>query len=512
MTDMQKGWEPLLEEISKRRDIAYQGGGQKRIHREHSHGRNSARERIDLLADKGSFLEFGTLVSTPTEDGSLLASTFVCGLAEIDGRPVAIGVEDFTVEGGGTGVHLTRYKGGWGGFIEELALGYKLPLILLMQGVGGSLILQQELGYPQLQAGNAVYPCFQLLDTVPVLAAVLGPTAGSSAARAHMTHFSVMSEDNGCLFAGGPPLVKQALGQDIDKYELGGADVQARQSGLINNVATDELNALKQVRDVLTYLPDHVGLKTQPSREWSEPDAEKILHIVSPNPRRTHDAIALINCIVDIDSFFEVGVGFGKSVRIGFARIEGHVVGICSSDNKHLGGALDSPSSEKQTHFISVCDIFHIPVVYIADVPGFIIGRDAEASGTLKYGAKTLHAIQTAKIPIYTLQVKRSYGLGGIATGNGNPTSVRIAWPSASWGDLPMEGGVEAAYKKELDAVPAEDRKKLRDELTQQFESQTSIWRTVEKFGVEEMIDPRETRKYLSRLLKLAHRLPVDKE
>ncbi len=197
-------WQALLEELDRRREIAMAGSGPEKAAREHRYGRSTARERIAKLVDPGSFLEIGTFVTTPTQDGSPLASTYVCGLCEIDGRPVAIGAEDYSVEGGGTGVHLARYKGGWGGFIEEFAIGYKIPLVMLINGVGGSVLLQDAIGYPELQSANPTYPMFDLLEQVPVLAAVLGPTAGSSAARAHISHFSVMTSDNGCLFAGGP--------------------------------------------------------------------------------------------------------------------------------------------------------------------------------------------------------------------------------------------------------------------------------------------------------------------
>lgn len=503
-------WDALLGELNRRREIALASSGPERIAREHRYGRTTARERINKLCDPDTFLEIGTFVTTPTADGSLLASTFVCGLCEIDGRPVAIGAEDYSVEGGGTGVHLARYKGGWGGFIEEFAIGYQIPLIMLINGVGGSILLQDAIGYPELQSANPTYPMFDLLEQVPVLAAVLGPTAGSSAARAHMSHFSVMTSDNGCLFAGGPPVVKQALGLDIDKFALGGAAIHTRASGLIDNQADDEDAALAQIRAMLSYLPDNVRGRPAVATEWTANDQNDVLSIVSPSLRRAYDVHALIRCLADAGSFFEIAPDYGRSLRVGFARIEGHTVGMLASDARSLAGSLDVQSSLKQAKFVDLCDRFHIPVAYLVDVPGFLVGPKAEEAGVLKFGAMALRAIQQASVPVFTVQVRRSFGLGGVATGSRNPMSLRLVWPSAAWGDMPIEGGVEAAFRAELEAVPAEERATLKQKLTRQFEEQTSIWRAVENFGAEEMIDPRDTRKYLARLLKLAYRKSVN--
>lgn len=505
----QPEWEALLKDLESRREVALAGSGPEKIAREHRYGRTTARERITKLADAGTFLEFGTFVLTPTEDGSPLASTFICGVCEIDGRAVAVGAEDYSVEGGGTGVHLARYKGGWGGFIEEFALGYKVPFVMLINGVGGSILLQDEIGYPELQSSNPTFPMFDLLDHVPVIAAVLGPTAGSSAARANISHFSVMTKDNGCLFAGGPPMVKQALGLEVDKFTLGGADVHTRSSGLIDNQVENEDEAIATVKRVLSYLPNNVSNYPDIRDEWEALDQEDLLGIVSPSMRRAYDSHAMIKCIVDADSFFEIAPDYGRSLRTGFARIEGRTVGVLASDCRFMAGSLDVPSSLKQQKFVELCDKFHIPIAYFVDVPGFLVGPKAEESGVLRFGALALKAIQQAKVPVYTIQVRRSFGLGGVATGCRNPLSVRLCWPSAAWGDMPVEGGVEAAFKRELDAAKPEDRAGLKQALTKRFEEQTSIWRTVEKFGVEEVIDPRHTRHYLARLVRLAYQVPL---
>lgn len=505
MTDMPNNdWKPLLDELEVRRQAAMRGGGDQRIQRERANGRLTARERIDHLLDEGTFLEFGTFVTTPSGGGKLPA-TVVCGFGEIDGRPVAVSAEDFTVQGGGVGVHLARYKGSWGGFIEEAALGYRVPLVLLMQGVGGSVDLQEEKGYPELLATVPVFPVFDLLDTVPVVAAVLGPTAGSSAARATIAHFSVMTRDNGCLFAGGPPLVKQALGIEVDKMELGGWKVHAK-SGLIDNVATSDADALDQLRTFLSYLPSNVD-QLPPSTATTDPvdrSCDELFTIVSPDGRRAYDPQALVRTIVDQDTFFEMTSRYGTSLRTGLARLDGHVVGVLATDSRHLAGAMDAASSEKQTRFIDMCDTFHVPLLYFVDVPGFMIGPDAEKTGVLRKGSRAVQAIHRATVPVFTIQVRRSYGLAGQATGSPNMRSIRLAWPSGIWGDMPVQGGVVAAFRKEIEA--ADDPAAMREEILARFVEQSSPWRTVEKFGVEEMIDPRDTRRYLVKLLELARR------
>jgi len=502
-------WDPLLEDLAARRAAAKQGGGERRVRREHDSGRNTARERIDALCDPGSFHELGMLVTTPADDGSEKPSTFICGTAEIDGRAVAIGAEDFTVLGGGVGSHLQRYKGGWGGFIEELAYGYGIPLVLLMQGVGGSVAMQESKGYPVLLSGQAVFPVFELLDRVPVVAAVLGPTAGSSAARAAISHFSLMTKPNGCLFAGGPPLVKQATGVDVNKFELGGWEVHTRESGVIDNAVDSEDEAFEAIRDFLSYLPPNIT--QHPPRGAAEParlGPESLLDTLSPNSRRPYDPHRLIDAVADAESFFEIAPDYGPSLRTGLARIDGYVVGILATDPRSLAGAMDGPSSDKQVRFVELCDAFHVPLVYFVDVPGFMIGPEAERSGVLRRGSRALQAIHRATVPVYTVQLRRSFGLAGQGTGSANRRSLRLAWPTGTWGDLPVTSGIEAEFRAEIEA--ADDPAAKRREIMERFEKQASMWRTVEKFGVEDVIDPRETREVLARLLALAYRAPVD--
>lgn len=500
-----EGWEEPLEELRARRETAHAGSGPERAEREHERGRLTARERIAALVDRGSFQEFGTLVTTPGGPGEEdQPTTYVCGLAQLDGRPIAIGAEDFTVQGGGAGVHLSRFKGAWGGFLEELAHDYKVPLVLLLHGVGGSVGVQEAKGYPTLVSTMPSFPLFELLDRVPVVAAVMGPAAGASAARAAVSHFSIMSRPHGCLFAAGPPVVQQAMGRAIDKFELGGFEVHTQESGVVDNAADDEQEIFDAIRAFLSYLPRNVWElpPALPVEDPVERSCDDVLAIVSPNDRRAYDAVALIEAVVDRDSLFELAPDYGRSLRAGLARIGGHSVGVLASDPCYLAGAMDGAAADKQTRFAELFDAFHLPIVYFVDVPGLMIGPEAERSGILRRGSRAVQAIQRASVPVLTVQVRRSFGLAGQGTGNLNGSSIRLAWPTGSWGDMPIGGGVASEFRAEIEA--AEDPAAKRAELMERFAAQNSMWRTVERFGVEEVIDPRETRTVLARLVALA--------
>lgn len=501
-----QAWAEALHDLEARRSWARAGSGPDRAEIDHRAGRLSVRERIGALTDADSFQEFGTLVTTPAPnpDDPDLPTTFVSGLARIDGRPVAIGAEDFTIQGGGAGTHLARSKMAFGGFLEELAHDYKVPLVLLLNGVGGSITIQERKGFPMLVSTMSSYPMYELLDRVPVVAAVLGPAAGAVAARAAVSHFSLMSRPYGSLFIGGPPVVRQATGQVVDKYELGGAAVHVDTAGTIDCACDTETEIFRMIRAFLSFMPRNVWElpPCKPTDDSDDRSCDELLEIVDPSPRKIHDPLRLIQTVVDDGDFFEMGEAYGRSLRAGIARIAGHSVGIFASDPRHLGGAMDGPAADKQTRFAEMFDCFHMPIVYFVDVPGFMVGPTHERSGLIRRASRAVQAIQRATVPVFTVQVKRSFGLAGLGTGNLNGSSVRLAWPSGLWGDMPVGGGVEAEFGDIIAAAP--DPVARRQELTEQFVAQNSIWRTVERFGVEEVIDPRETRRVLARLVRLA--------
>ncbi|WP_456695122.1 acyl-CoA carboxylase subunit beta [Aeromicrobium sp. P5_D10] len=496
-------WKNALEELDKRRAEARKLGGERRIDRAHQQGRYTIRERIERASS--AFYEIGEFTTYDDVDvnGNLigqLPASYVMGLAEFAGRPVALGGEDFTVRGGAPQTYLDRLKGGLGGFVEDLAHEYRIPLVMFMEGIGGDVAAQAEKGHSYLVSSLSWKRSYELLAEVPVLAMVSGAAVGGTAGRTVLSHFSVMTKDS-VMFAGGPPLVKRALGLDIDKFELGGAKIHTSGSGAIDNIAEDEDDAIRQMQTVLGYLPQNVW-ELPPRGERTDPvtrRGDELLEIIPENRRQPYHASKVIKTVVDADSFFEVGPKWGKSVTTGFARMDGIPVGVVASNPRHLGGALDAAAAEKQVRFVDTCSTFHLPIVYFVDVPGFMVGPNAERGNVVRWGMRAIQSIIEAEVPVVTIQVRKAYGMAVSATSSPDSLSLRIAWPTAEWGDLPIEGGVEAGFKREIEA--ADDPVEYRRLAEQRMLELSDPWKTAEAFGVENMIDPRDTREIVCAFL-----------
>ena len=501
-------WEAARQELRYRRERALQHGGPTAVERQRKGGRRTTRERLDELADEGSFVEIGTLAIDRRYDsqGKELEPTsaaYVMGLAEVDGRPVAIGGEDFTVSAGHT-IGLDRKKGGMGGFVEDLAHEYRIPLLISVEGVGGGVGMQQTTGHAPIVSSASFGRCYELLGEVPVLAAGLGACAGGSAGRLVISHFSVMTRDTACVFAGGPPVVERALGHRINKFDLGGAHIHTQVSGSIDNAAVDESDALNQLKRVLSYLPQNVWEMPPyiPTDDPPDRHDELLLEIIPEDRRRAYDSHDVIEVMVDRGSFFEIGPDWGRSLITGLCRFGGYPVGVMASNPIHIGGALDAQAAQKQTRFVELCDTFHIPLVYLVDVPGFMIGEAAEREGTLRKGMRALQAMMEATVPMVTVHMRKAFGMACNATANPDRLLLRLGWPTGEFGDMPVEGGVAAAFRREIDA--AEDPDAFRAEIEARLLEDSSPWKTAEAFGLEEMIDPTETREYIYRFIKAA--------
>jgi acetyl-CoA carboxylase carboxyltransferase component len=500
-------WEPEAEALRRRRALARELGGPERVRRQHEAGKLTVRERIERLADPGSFQEVGQLTGAANYVGgnleSLVPAPYVMGLARIDGRPVAIGGEDFTVRGGSS-PGLDRRKGGQGGFVEDLAWHYRMPLVNLIDGAGGSVRTVARTGHAHLPGVDSFERSVQLLGRVPVIAAVLGSSAGGPAARAVLSHWSVMVEGTSHIFSAGPAVVERALGVRVTKEELGGVEVAVDTAGAIHNRARSEEEAFALVRRVLGYLPQNVW-ELPPRGPRDDPPEradEELLAIVPRNRRRPYDMWRLIQLVVDRDSIFEVQPAYGKTVIACLARLDGYPVGVVANDPMVLGGALDAPGARKTEHFVEVCDTFHLPIVFFVDTPGFMVGRPAEQAATLPAGARALYVAQQASVPKISVIVRKCYGMGGMVPTSTDPLALRLAWPSAEWGSLPIEGGVAVAYRRELAEAP--DPTARQREIEDELRALNSPFRTAEAFGVEDVIDPRETRRVLCRFIEAA--------
>ncbi len=493
-------WKPELDEIARRIELAKQMGGEERVQRHRDAGRLPVRERVDRLLDAGSFHETGALAGRAVYDKegnlqSFTPSNFVCGRGRIDGRPVVIGCDDFTVRGGAADGAVGN-KMGWA---EKVARDLRLPLVRLVDGTGGggSVKTNAEIKRSYVPYNPDFDVSVELLSSVPVVAAALGPVAGLGAARVAASHFSVMVRETSQLFVAGPPVVRRALGREVTKEALGGAHIHARESGAVDNEAASEDEAFAQIRRFLSYLPASVW--ETPPRVTPADDPERreeaLLSIIPRERRRVYDARKLLALVLDQGSFFELGRYYGRAQVTGFARIDGVPVGVLANDPRIAAGSLDADASEKLTRFVDLCDTFRLPVVNFVDNPGFLVGTEAERRGTIRKGVRALSAVYQATVPWCSVIVRKAFGVAGAGHTNHTRGNLRFAWPSGEWGSLPIEGGVEAAYRRQIEAAPDPDA--LRRELEEKLVSLRSPLLTAEAFGVEEIIDPRETRPLL---------------
>jgi acetyl-CoA carboxylase carboxyltransferase component len=484
-------------------------GGRERVERQRASGRLTVRERIERLFDPGSFHETGALAGRATygESGELedfLPANTVVGQGRIGGRRAVVQGDDFTVRGGAADAAIWEKAV----YAERLAHDLRLPLVRLVDGTGGggSVKTLEQMGFSYVPPLPGFDLVVRNLSIVPVAAAALGPVAGLGAARVACAHFSVIVRGSAQLFVAGPPVVAAAMGETPDKEQLGGARLQAR-AGAVDNVAVDEDDALDQLKRFLSYLPANVW-EAPPTVGTSDPAErreEELLSIVPRDRRRPYKMRRLLAAVLDRDSAFELGAAFGRSLITCLARLGGRPVGVLASDPEHYGGGLTADASEKMARFADLCDQFHMPVVNLVDVPGFVIGTAAEKAGTIRRGSRALFAVYQASVPWVSILIRKVYGVAGAGHGDGSRLNLRYAWPSGDWGSLPMEGGLEAAYKRELDA--AADPAALRAEIAARLDAVRSPFRTAERFSVEEIIDPRDTRPLLCDWAERAHEL-----
>jgi acetyl-CoA carboxylase carboxyltransferase component len=499
-------WMPEIEEIHRRRALAEVCGGPAAVERQHKAGKLTVRERLAGLLDPGSFREVGKLAGRATYDttGALTGfepASYVMGLGNIDGRPVAIGGEDYTIRAG-TGFGSDRRKGGQGGFVEDLAFEYRIPLVNLVDGTGGSVNTTKRKGHSLVpgHGQDGFERSVDLMGIVPVVSAVMGTTAGGPSARAILAHWSVMVRGQSQIFAAGPPVVERAFGEKLTKEDLGGATVAADTAGTIDNVAGSEAECFEQIRRFLSYMPSNVW-ELPPRIDVGDPVdrcEDALASIIPRSSRQVYNMRKLVGDIVDRGSMFEIQATFGRAVITCLARMNGRVVGIVANNPMH-GGIIDYKAARKQGHFVELCDMFNIPLIFFADVPGLLVGRESEADAILREGVRSRYIGLQVTVPVFTVIVRKCFGVAGGNTIDRRGLNFKIAWPSAEWGSLPVEGGVKAAYRKEIESSPdpAQREKEIETELRQL----ASPFRTAEAFGIEDLIDPRETRPYLCQFI-----------
>jgi acetyl-CoA carboxylase carboxyltransferase component len=502
-------WQKELDELERRRELAGRMGGPVGIARQHSRGKLTVRERIAALADPGSFREFMGLAGRGTYDGDRLVDftpkPSVEGTCTLDGRKVVVTGGDFTVRGGSAG----GASGMLGAEPSPMrrALEWRLPPIRLLDAAGGSVRSFEEIGRTYLPDGN-VWSALdaELLGAVPVVSAVLGSVAGLPAVNACLAHFNLMVRGTGHLFPGGPPVVKRALGYDVSKEELGGEHIHVHESGVVDNLAESEEQAFELVRGFLSYLPDNVWELSPRSAPHDDPERrdEALLSLVPRQRSRTYDAHALVESVVDRDSFFEIAPLYGRSRITGLARVDGWAVGVMSNNPLHLGGSTDVAAGDKVIRLLQLCDTFHLPLVSFADEPGFMVGLESERRGIERAGARLVAVTCRSRMPWITFVVRRLYGVAGQCQHRPSGMFRRYAWPSAHWGSMPIEGGALAAYRREIESAP--DPEARRAEIEAKLQALASPFRTAEATG-QDIIDPRETRPLLCEFAADAQRV-----
>ncbi|MGK0169169.1 MAG: acetyl/propionyl-CoA carboxylase alpha subunit/acetyl-CoA carboxylase carboxyltransferase component [Gammaproteobacteria bacterium] len=535
-------WQPLLDEVDTLRKLALARlspqSQEPGVVRQRNRGKLTCRARIALLLDDGSFREVGSLAGFASydDDGNVADFTpanHVGGWGNLNARVVVVCADDFTSRGG----HADGAIGQKSRYLDNLSIELRVPSIRLLDGSSGggsvaTMVPKQgadasaakestgaiAAGRPRVTGtggsflpghlGSSMYT--EQLYTVPVVNMLLGSVVGIGAAKAVLGHFSVMVRDIAQLFVAGPPVVSHAMGYDITKEDLGGWHIHCT-NGSVDNLAESEEDAVTMVKRFLSYLPSST-YETPPVLAPDPTDApdrrdEELFTIVARKRTTTFDIRRVIGLLADRDSFFEIGPLWGTDQVTGFVRFNGHTLGVIASDSRHAnGGALTADGCDKLCRHLDLCDLFHIPVLNLVDNPGFAVGLEHEIKGTIRKGAQWMVAFAQVKVPIFTVLMRRSFGVAGnnYATPLARP-SIRVTWPSADTGGIPPEGGIEAAYKRQL--AEADDPVALRAEIYERIESARGPVGPLNRFQMEEMIDPRDTRRLVCEWVGTAYRI-----
>jgi acetyl-CoA carboxylase carboxyltransferase component len=509
------GWQPELEELRERERLAREMGGPDKVARQHAGGRLTIRERIDRLVDPGTFQEVGALAGRGTYDerGRLTGFTpanRISGRARLDGRPVVVTGDDFTVRGGSADATIPNKTV----LAERMAAEFRLPIIRIIEGSGGggSVKTIETKGYTNLPGGLDGNPDrYKLLcdnmGLVPVVALGLGSVAGLGAAYVAASHYSVMTKSTSAMFVAGPPVVARIGDRaNLDKQALGGWQIQC-EAGAVDDAVDTEEQAFERARLFLSYLPSsvHAVAERRQSCDPADRRDERLFSIVPRERWQPYKMRTVIEACFDQGSFMEIGRHFGRPIIAGLARLEGLPVAVIASDPFHSMGAWTADACEKVIRFVDLAETFHTPVVYLCDCPGFMIGLEAEKRATIRYGVRAMAAINQSTVPWCTIITRNVFGVAGAAHVPAGRVATRYAWLSASWGSLPLEGGIEAAYRAEIDAAP--DQAAKMAEIEARLTALRSPFRSAEAFGIEAIIDPRETRPLLCEFARLAEPL-----
>ena len=504
-----KGWHEEIAEIRRRQALAAEMGGTDRVERQRSRGKLTVRERIEALLDHGSFREWGSLAGEGRydADGTLAgfrASSCLTGRGAIDGRTVVVSADDFTIRGGSseTYIHEKNVQA------ELMAAEYGLPLVRLLDGTGGggSVAEIERLGATYVPYTPGFDQVVANMGRVPVVSLGLGPVAGLGAARLVASHYSVMVRGLSQMFTAGPPVVA-AAGEKVTADQLGGAELHAS-TGSVDEAVESEAEAFGRARRFLSYLPNRAGVRPErlPCDDPADREEAWLDEAIPRDRRWPYDIRPILDAVLDRGSVFEIGRAWGRSVVTALARLRGATVAVIASDSGQMGGTWTAAASRKITRHVELAETFGLPVVHFVDLGGFTIGSQAEKAGTIRDGTRAIATIYQSTVPWCAVILRRAFGVAGAGMMNHTRFRYRIAWPSGDWGSLPPEGGIEAAFKARIESAP--DPVAARREIGERIERLRSPFRSAERFYVEEIVAPSETRRWLCDFAELALAAP----
>ena len=495
---------PLVEDLNERRAQAALGGGEERIARQHEQGKLTARERVALLVDDGTFTELGIHAGIHhsvrgLEHREAPADGVITGYGRVDGRMVAVCAYDFTVMAGsmGTTGELKVAR------LRELALTKRMPFVWLLDSAGARI--QEAVGSLFAGSGHLFREEVVASGVIPQVAALMGPCAAGTAYIPGLADFVPMVSGRGSMALAGPHLVRAAVGEDVTQEELGGARVHCRTSGVGDLEVADDEECIERIGEYLSYFPSHCeeSAPVHASDDPVERMDDALLDVLPDSGRQAYDMYDVIRRVVDGGEWLDLKPRFARTIITCLARMGGRPVGIVASQPKHLGGILDNDSADKAARFVNLCNAFGLPLVFLVDVPGFMVGTKVEAAGIIRHGAKMLYAVANATVPKITVVIRKAYGAGYyVMNGRAYEPDLIVAWPSAEISVMGPEGAVEIVFRKQVEE--ADDPAAKRAELIDAYRGLIDVYVAARNGMIDDVIDPRETRPTIIRALEMA--------
>jgi acetyl-CoA carboxylase carboxyltransferase component len=494
----------LVEELEARRAKARLGGGDERIARQHQQDKLTARERLDLLIDPGTWTELGIhgrphFSQRAMEGKEAPADGVVTGYGKVDGRRVAVAAYDFTVMAGSMGmtgeIKMAR--------LRAIALSKRIPLIWLLDSAGARI--QEAAGSLFAGSGHLFREEVVMSGVVPQVAALMGPCAAGTAYIPGLADFVPMVKGRGSMALAGPHLTKAVTGEDVTQEELGGSRVHTRISGVGDLEVDSDEECIEAIRAYLSYFPSHCE-EPPPRRDVVDPidrRDEELLDVLPESPRKPYDMHEVIRHIVDGGEWFDIKPRFARTIITCLARMGGRPVGIVANQPKHLAGILENDSADKAARFINLCDAYGIPLLFLQDVPGFMVGTRVEREGIIRHGAKMLYAVSRATVPKVTVVIRKAYGAGYyVMCGKAYEPDLIVAWPSAEISVMGPEGAVNIIFRKQIEA--SEDPDATRASMIEGIRKTIDPYIAAGNAMIDDVIDPRETRPVVCRALEMA--------